>query len=115
MLHTAALISIAEKMPPHLYDVNVDGVKERAPPCAGNTGVRRLVHVSSVHAIPELPAGQVMREPVAFSAGLVNGGYAKTKAEAAQAVLDAAEEGLDAVMVFPSGHPRPLRRRQATT
>ena len=31
------------------------------------------------------------------------GGYAKTKAEATQLVLDAANEGLDAVVVHPSG------------
>lgn len=102
LLHTAALISIAEKMPPRLYDVNVNGVKNVLALCR-ETGVRRLVHVSSVHAIPELPAGQVMREPAAFSAERVAGGYAKTKAEAAQAVLDAAAAGLDACVVFPSG------------
>lgn len=102
VIHTAALISIAEKVPPKLYAVNVDGVKNILR-LSREYHVRRLVHVSSVHAIPELPRGQVMREPDAFSADLVDGGYAKTKAEAAQCVLDAAGEGLDAVTVFPSG------------
>lgn len=102
VIHTAALISIAEKMPQRLHDVNVDGVRNVLALCR-EYGVRRLVHVSSVHAIPELPDGQVMREPDRFSAELVNGGYAKTKAEAAQAVLDAAADGLNAVVVFPSG------------
>lgn len=102
VFHTAALISIAEKMPPRLHAVNVDGVKNILRLCR-EYRVRRLVHVSSVHAIPEKPGRQVMLEPDHFSAGLVNGGYAKTKAEAAQAVLDAAAEGLDAVIVFPSG------------
>lgn len=38
------------------------------------------------------------------------GGYAKTKAEATQAVLDAAAEGLDAVVVHPSGILGPYDR-----
>ena len=102
VIHTAALISIAEKMPPELYDVNVNGVKNILRLCR-ESGAERLVHVSSVHAIPELPRGQVMREVSSFSPDRVTGGYAKTKAEAAQAVLDAAAAGLDAVIVLPSG------------
>lgn len=102
VIHTAALISIEEKKPPKLYAVNVEGVKNVLSLCR-EYGVKRLVQVSSVHAIPELPDGQVMREPTSFSSELVRGGYAKTKAEAAQAVLDAAKAGLSAVVVFPSG------------
>lgn len=102
VIHTAALISIAEKMPPRLYAVNVGGVRNVLRLCR-EYGAARLVHVSSVHAIPELPAGQVMTEPASFAAQRVHGGYAKTKAEAAQAVLDAAAAGLNAVVVFPSG------------
>lgn len=102
VIHTAALVSIAWKMPPKLYAVNVDGVKNILRLCA-EYHVHRLVHVCSVHAIPELPGDQVMSEPASFSAASVQGGYAKTKAEAAQAVLDAAADGLDAVIVFPSG------------
>lgn len=109
VIHTAALISIAREMPPRLYDVNVNGVKNVLRLCR-EYGVRRLVHVSSVHAIPELPRGRVMREPDSFSADRVTGGYARTKAEAAQAVLDAAAEGLDAVLVFPSGILGPYDR-----
>ena len=102
VIHTAALISIAEKMPPNLYDVNVNGVKNILRLCR-EYHVRRLVHVSSVHAIPELPNGEQIHEVSTFSANLVTGSYAKTKAEAAQAVLDAAAAGLNAVIVLPSG------------
>jgi dihydroflavonol-4-reductase len=102
VIHTAALISIVWKIPPKLHAVNVDGVKNILRLCA-EYHVHRLVHVSSVHAIPELSGNQVMSEPASFSAASVQGGYAKTKAEAAQAVLDAAAEGVDAVIVFPSG------------
>jgi len=77
VIHTAALISIARKAPPMLHAVNVGGVRNILRLCA-EYHVHRLVHVSSVHAIPELPKGQIMREPDSFSAARVNGGYAKT-------------------------------------
>ena len=102
VIHTAAIISIAAKAPPALSEVNVGGTKNVLKLCR-EYGVKRLVHVSSVHAIPELPKDQIIREVDAYSPDLVEGGYAKTKAEAAQAVLDAAKEGLDAVIVLPSG------------
>ena len=40
----------------------------------------------------------------------MNGAYAKTKAEATQAVLDAARRGLNAVVVHPSGIIGPYNR-----
>lgn len=109
VIHTAALISIAEKMPPGLYAVNVEGVQNILRLCE-EYKVERLVQVSSVHAIPELPCGQIMTEPAGFSPDSVVGGYAKTKAEAAQAVLDAAAAGLNAVIVLPSGILGPYDR-----
>ena len=108
-IHTAAIISIARTMPPGLREVNVDGVRNVLTLCR-ERGVRRLVHVSSVHAIPEAPAGQTIEEATSFSPDLVRGGYAKTKAEAAQLVLDAARDGLDVVVVFPSGILGPYHR-----
>lgn len=102
VIHTAAIVSIEREVTPILQRVNVDGTRNIIEACHEHkTG--RLVYVSSVHAIPELPAGQVMREPDTLSPDLAVGGYAKTKAEASQLVLDAAAEGLDAIVVFPSG------------
>lgn len=65
--------------------------------------MKRLVYVSSVHAIPEQEKLQVLEEVQNFSPEAVIGGYAKTKAEATQLVLEAVREGLDAVVVQPSG------------
>lgn len=109
VIHTAAMISIAKNAPKELHEVNVDGVRNILRICR-EYPVSRLVHVSSVHAIPELPDHQVMCEPASFSASSVKGAYAETKAEAAQAVLDAVQEGLDAVIVFPSGIIGPYDR-----
>lgn len=103
VIHTAGIIDISEHVSPTLYDVNVNGTRHIVALCL-EYGVRRLVYVSSVHAIPEGDRMSVLREVDHFSADQVVGGYAKTKAAATQIVLDAVHQlGLDAVVVHPSG------------
>lgn len=63
----------------------------------------KMVYVSSVHAIPEKPKGCIITEDCEFSPGLVDGDYAKSKATATELVFAAAERGLNASIVFPSG------------
>ena len=102
VIHTAGIVDISENVSPLLYDVNVGGTRNLIALCR-EYAVRRLVYVSSVHAIPESDKTAVLAEVRHFSPDEVVGGYAKTKAEATQLVLDAASEGLDAVVVHPSG------------
>ena len=102
VFHTAAIVDISGEATPQMVDVNVNGTKNILALCR-EYGVKRLVYVSSVHAIPEKDGCAVLREVDSFSPQQVTGGYAKTKAEATQAVLDAAAQGLDAVVVHPSG------------
>lgn len=102
VFHTAAIVDISGEATPQMHDVNVNGTKNILALCR-EYGVKRLVYVSSVHAIPEKDGCAVLREVDSFSPQQVTGGYAKTKAEATQAVLDAAAQGLDAVVVHPSG------------
>lgn len=107
--HTAGIVDISGEITPLMYDVNVNGTKTFAGLCMEKK-VKRLVHVSSVHAIPEHGKLDVLSEVTSFSADDVNGGYAKTKAEATQAVLDLVKEGLNAVVVHPSGILGPYDR-----
>lgn len=103
VIHTAALISIKAKADARLQAVNVDGVKNIVAQCLTHPGTR-LVHVSSVHALPEQPGRGVIRETEQFCPQWVKGAYAKTKAEAAQYVLDAVKfKELDATIVLPAG------------
>ena len=102
VFHTAAIVDISGEVTPQMHDVNVNGTKNILALCR-EYGVKRLVYVSSVHAIPEKDGYAELREVDRFSPQQVTGGYAKTKAEATQAVLDAAAQGLDAVVVHPSG------------
>lgn len=102
VIHCAGIITISMGKDQRVYDVNVGGTANVIAACQKHHA-RRLVHVSSVHAIPLLPRGQVMREVSFFSPAKVMGYYAKTKAIATQKVLDAARDGLDALVVHPSG------------
>lgn len=102
LIHTAGIISIEDNVSQKLYSVNVEGTRNIVKLCF-EYGVKRLVYVSSVHAIPEESKDKTLREVEYFSPDKVVGGYAKTKAEATQLVLDAAKTGLDAVVVHPSG------------
>ena len=103
VIHCAGIVTIASKYDQVVYDVNVTGTRNVVEQCLRHH-VRRLVYVSSVHALPPLPKGQVMQEIDRFDPELVVGLYAKTKAEATDCVLRAVrEKGLDACVVHPSG------------
>lgn len=89
VIHTAGLIDIGDHPYEELRRVNVEGTRNVLALCR-QYGVRRLVYVSSVHAIAQAPDGGVLRETSSFSPDAVAGSYAKTKAEATRDVLDAA-------------------------
>lgn len=101
VIHTAAVISIQKNISERMYLTNVEGVQNIVDLCIANH-VRRLVHVSSVHAIPELPHGTMQREITCYDPDLVVGGYAKTKAMGAHIITEN-EQALDTVIVLPSG------------
>ena len=102
VIHTAGIVDISGEVTKPLYDVNVGGTRNMVELCLQHH-VKRMVYVSSVHAIPEKSSLRVQQEIRHFSSEQVTGGYAKTKAEATQVVLDAVARGLDAVVVHPSG------------
>ena len=102
VIHCAGIVSIASKFKQAVYDVNVTGTKNIVDLCK-EYGVSKLIYVSSVHAIPEKPNGITITEITEFYPERVVGLYAKTKAEATAYVLEAARQGLNAIVVHPSG------------
>ena len=102
VIHCAGIVSVASRPGPRLYQVNVGGTWKVLRQCMEHD-VGKMVYVSSVHAIPEKPKGCIISEDCEFSPGLVDGDYAKSKAAASELVFDAAERGLNASIVFPSG------------
>lgn len=102
VIHAAGIISIESEVSPFLYNVNVLGTKNIIELCLLHH-VHKMIYVSSVHAIPEKENMAVIKEVATFSPEKVIGAYAKTKAEASQAVLDAVKQGLNAIIIHPSG------------
>lgn len=102
VIHCAGIVSTSMKFTKKLYEVNVLGTKNIVDLCISKN-VKKLIYVSSIHAMPTLPRGQTMAEINCFDPDKVIGPYAKTKAEATAYVLAAAKKGLDAVIVYPCG------------
>ena len=102
VIHCAGIVSVASRPGSRLYQVNVGGTWRVLRQCM-ERDVGKMVYVSSVHAIPEKPKGCIITEDCEFSPGLVDGDYAKSKAAATELVFDAAERGLNASIVLPSG------------
>lgn len=102
VIHCAAIVYIKSKPNPAVHKVNVLGTKHVAEKTLAIDG--KMIYVNSVHAIPELPHGEVMTEIENFDPAKVEGIYAKSKAEAAEYILDAVKtRGLSACIVHPSG------------
>ena len=101
-IHAAGVVDISGAELPALGPVNVGGTANVVRLCR-QKGVRRLLYVSSVHALSGCGSGKMIGEAERFSTAGVEGGYARSKAAATQLVLDAAAQGLDAVVVHPSG------------
>ncbi len=102
VIHCAGIVSVASHPGQKLYQVNVWGTWNVVRQCTEHR-VGKLVYVSSVHAIPEKPKGTAITEECVFSPGLVEDDYSKSKALATEIVFEAAQNGLNASVVFPSG------------
>lgn len=102
IFHMAGLVSISEAHAAMLYRVNVEGTQNiiRA---ARAQGVRRLVYTSSIHALARPDHGVQVDERLPFDMQNPAGAYDRTKAQASVAVQLAAELGMDAVIVCPTG------------
>jgi dihydroflavonol-4-reductase len=102
VIHTAGIVFISSAHQEIVEKVNVSGTQNIVDVCR-KFGIERLVYISTVHAIPEKEKGKVITEISHFDSELVEGLYAKTKAKATQIVLDAAKQGMNGVVVHPSG------------
>ncbi|MDD4663716.1 MAG: NAD-dependent epimerase/dehydratase family protein [Caldisericia bacterium] len=103
VIHCAGIVTICWDFDQKVYDVNVEGTRNVVSQCI-RSDVKKLVYISSVHAIPELPKGQTITEINSFNPDNITGFYGKTKAMASQIVIEAVNHfGLDASLIFPSG------------
>lgn len=99
--HLAACISLSMADWPMLESINVTGTRNVVEACL-RTGVRRLVHFSSIHALVQEP----LAIPVDESRPLVESRhyppYDRSKAAAEREVRRGMEKGLNAVIIYPT-------------
>ena len=110
LLHMAALISVHPRDEPLMRAVNVDGTRNAAT-AALEEGVRRMVHVSSVHSfdIWRLPHPLTEGDPKAVRADLPS--YDRSKASGEQVLHEVIAQGLDATILNPVGIIGPFDHR----
>lgn len=102
VFHLAGVIAIRPGMEEMMTRVNVEGTRNVAE-TALEYGVRRFIHVSSVHAFRREPHGVIIDEKTPLALDSPLGSYDRTKAEGTRIVLDLADRGLNAVIACPSG------------
>ena len=100
--HLAGVISIGGIPDDVVHKVNVQGTVNVAL-AARESGVERLVYVSSIHALVRPPEGVRIDESLAFDPDNPAGEYDRSKAIASLEILDFVKTGLDAVIVCPTG------------
>jgi dihydroflavonol-4-reductase len=100
--HLAGIISIMPGRNPLVWQVNVEGTRNVLT-AARRARIRRLIYTSSIHAIARAPQGVTMDESLGFDQNNPYGEYDRSKAVASLEVQKAAAQGLDTVIVCPTG------------
>ena len=101
VFHLAGIISIVGDPDGRVRAVNVDGVRNVAE-AALEQGVKRMVHVSSVHAFA-LDTGALQVNEESPKAGEGASAYERSKADGEQALQEVIAKGLNATIVNPAG------------
>ncbi len=99
--HLAGHISISRDSRPQLAAVNVEGAQNVVQACR-DCGVRRLVHFSSIHDVVSPPDGAVVDETTPLAKTDECPHYDRSKALGERIVMDAAQQGLDAIVLAPT-------------
>lgn len=101
VVHLAAKISIRGDRDGEVRRTNVEGTRN-AVAAARGAGIGRFVHVSSVHAM-RLDAVEGIADESRPLVGEGAFAYDRSKAEGERIVLGAAKDGLDALVLRPTG------------
>lgn len=100
--HLAGVISILPGRDLNVWRVNVEGTRNVLE-AARQTGIRRLIYTSSIHAFARTRPGLTVDESAGYDQSSAYNEYDRSKAAASLAVQEAAGKGLDAVIVCPTG------------
>lgn len=99
--HCAAKVSFNPKEKKQLFKTNVEGTSNIVNACL-NTGVKKLLHVSSVSALGRLRKSVTINESMQWSQEFSNSIYGESKYLGEMEVWRGVAEGLNAVIINPS-------------
>ena len=100
VFHLAAQISITGDPSGSVYRNNADGTKNMLS-AAKERNIKRFIHFSSIHAFSQDPQEKALDEmrPLVGSEAFA---YDRSKAEGEKAVMEAARNGMDAIVLSPT-------------
>jgi dihydroflavonol-4-reductase len=101
VVHSAAVVSFIKEKRKNMYAVNIEGT-ENVVNAALETGVRRLLHVSSIAALGRTTKASMVTEEKQWEENKNNTHYAVTKHHAEMHVWRGFAEGLEGVIINPS-------------
>lgn len=101
VIHSAALVSFNPRKAKEIFDTNVIGTKNVVDACLAS-GVRKLIHISSVAALGRERGVQLISEENTWADSQLNSDYAISKYQAELEVFRGHEEGLHVSLVNPS-------------
>ncbi len=102
VFHLAARISVITQDKKQVEEMNIGGVRNVIDSCL-SSGVKRLIHVSSFHAHIQDPLDEILDETRPLVDSKNYPPYNYSKAEGERLVLDAINQGLDGVIITPTG------------
>ena len=99
--HCAAIVTFNPSRKQELFKINIEGTANVVN-AALNSGVKKLVHVSSVAALGRIRENETITEKMNWTEETSNSNYGKSKYLAEMEVWRGIAEGLEAVMVNPT-------------
>ena len=102
VFHSAAFVAVEKVQESLMKKINVEGSRSVST-AAIESGVKKMVHFSSVHAFQQQPTSDPLVESRPLVSDPKAAPYDRTKAEAQTVVLDARSQGLEVNIVHPTG------------
>jgi dihydroflavonol-4-reductase len=101
VIHAAAIVSFAQKHKEKMFGVNVEGTANVVNACL-TTGVKRLIHISSVAAIGKPTNESIVSEKTAWAHASKPSNYGQSKYMAELEAFRGEAEGLSVAAINPS-------------
>ncbi len=101
VVHTAAIVSLADNAVQEMYDVNINGT-ENLVNASLRAGIKKFIFLSSIAAIGRKKNGELTDEAENFDQSADNSPYSKSKYASERHVWRGQQEGLNTLILNPS-------------